>query len=251
MLPFTHRDTCAVTSSAAIRRTPLHDATVAAVRDLTPRMRRLTLHVPTLAEPRPAQDIELVLVDATGRRVKRRYTIRHFRVRPSGAEIDVDALLHGHADGHRVAAGAGWAATAEPGDPIQFFGPRGRLELRPADWHLFAGDESALPAFAALIEALPPHEKAIALIEVGDGSDEVPLEADVRWQHRGDVLPGGPGILGAAIDAFAPPPGRGRGYLLGESRAVSALRARLHARGLANEDLYVKGYWNLGRPGRA
>jgi NADPH-dependent ferric siderophore reductase len=245
MLPITHRDTGAVTSSAAIRRTPLHDATVTAVRDLTPRMRRLTLHVPTLAEPRPAQDIELVLVDATGRKVKRRYTIRHFRA--SGAEIDVDALLHGHGN----AAGADWAATAKPGDPIQFFGPRGRLELRPADWHLFVGDESALPAFAALIEALPPQEAACGLVEVGDRSDELPVDADVRWLHRGDAPPGRPGILGAAIDSFAPPPGRGRGYLLGESRVVSALRTRFHGRGLANEDLYVKGYWNLGRPGRA
>ncbi len=233
-------------TSPVIRRTPLHDATVTAVRDLTPRMRRITLHVPTMSTtPAPAQDVELVLVDATGRKVKRRYTIRHFR--PESAEIDVDALLHGHAR----SPGAQWAATAAPGDPIQFFGPRGKLELRDADWHLFVGDESAVPAVEALIEALPPGQSVVALIEVGDPSDEMPVKGETSWLHRGDQPPGSPDLLGAAIDTLATPPGRGRGYLLGESRVVAALRARMHAHGLANEDLYVKGYWNVGRPGRA
>ncbi len=232
-------------TSPVIRRTPLHDATVTAARDLTPRMRRITLQVPSLsATPALAQDVELVLVDASGRRVKRRYTIRHFH--PDSAEIDVDALLHGHAR----SPGAQWAATAVPGDAIQFFGPRGKLELRDADWHLFVGDESALPAIEALVEALAPGENAIALIEVGDPSDELPVKGETIWLHRGEVPPGGPDLLGAAIDALATPRGRGRGYLLGESRVVAALRARMHAHGLANEDLYVKGYWNVGRPGR-
>ena len=243
MLPGTHRDTGAVTSPA-VRRTPLHDATVTAVRDLTPRMRRLTLHAPSLGAPRPAQDVELVLVDETGRKVKRRYTIRQFRA--DSAEIDIDALLHGQGHG----PGARWAVTAAPGDSIQFFGPRGRLELRPADWHLFVGDESALPAFAALIEALPPSEAAYALVEVHDGSDELPVDAKTRWLHRGDAPPGRPEILGEALGTFATPPGNGQGYLLGESRVVAALRSRMHAQGLANEELYVKGYWNLGRAGR-
>ena len=155
-------------------------------------------------------------------------------------------MLHGQAHG----PGAQWAATAAPGDPIQFFGPRGRLELRPADWHLFVGDESALPAFAALIEALPRDEAAYALVEVRDASDELPVDAKTLWLHRGDAPPGRPEILGEALDSLTTPPGHGHGYLLGESRVVAALRPRMHAHGLANDELYVKGYWNLGRPGR-
>ncbi len=229
----------------AIRRTPQHAATVVAVRELAPRMRRLTLQVPTLDEPRPAQDVELILGDGSGRRAKRRYTVRHYR--GSDREIDIDALLHGH-DG----PGARWAASAAPGDRVEFFGPRGRLELTDASWHLFVGDEAALPAIAAL--AARVAEPAYALIEVGDPADELPAElpphARVRWLHRGDTPPGAPHLLAAAIDAFAPPPGDGHGYLLGESRAVAALRPRLADLGISGERLYAKGYWNLPRPVR-
>ena len=232
-----------------IRRTPLHTATVTAVHDLTPRMRRLTLHAPTVDPPRPAQDIELVLGDETGRKVKRRYTIRQFR--DGSREIDVDALLHGHGG-----PGAQWAATASAGDHVQFFGPRGKLELRDADWHLFVGDESAVPAFAALIEALPVTQRAVALVEVGDASDEIGVERAhgelaVRWLHRGDVPPGTPDLLAGAIDELQTPSGTGRAYLLGESRAVVSLRSHLRAHGIGVAQTYLKGYWNVGRIGRA
>ncbi len=228
-------------SAPVIRRTPRHSATVVAARDLTPRMRRLTLHVPNLQRCRPAQDVELILADETGRKVKRRYTIRHFRA--SAGEIDVDAVLHGHGG-----PGSQWAATAATGDPIEFFGPRGRLELREADWHLFVGDESALPAFATLIEALPSGPAAIALIEVDGAADEIALtragELSVRWLHRAGDPAGTPRLLAEALDALRPPPGTGRAYLLGESRAVVALRDHLP---VGREQTYLKGYWNLGR----
>jgi NADPH-dependent ferric siderophore reductase len=235
-------------STPVIRRTPLHAATVTTVRELTPRMRRLTLQAPTVEQPRPAQDVEVVLGDETGRKVKRRYTIRQFR--DGNREMDVDALLHGHGG-----PGAQWAATAAAGDHVQFFGPRGKLELRDADWHLFVGDESALPAFAALIEALPPTQRAIALVEVGDASDEIGIERDrgglaIRWLHRGDVPPGTPDLLAAAIDELQTPPGTGRAYLLGESRAVVSLRTHLGAHGIGVGETYLKGYWNVGRIGR-
>jgi NADPH-dependent ferric siderophore reductase len=232
-------------SAPVIRRTPLHSATVTAVRDLTPRMRRVTLHSPTLVVPRPAQDVELVLAEDTGRKVKRRYTIRHFR--PDTSEFDVDALQHGHGG-----PGSAWAATTAPGDPVDFFGPRGRLELRAADWHLFVGDESALPAFAALIEALPGEQAAIALIEVADPSDEVALtraagELSVRWLHRGGSAPGTADLLARAMDELRPPPGAGHAYLLGESRAMVQLRPHLEPHGIGTDRTFLKGYWNVGR----
>jgi NADPH-dependent ferric siderophore reductase len=235
-------------STPVIRRTPLHAATITAVRELTPRMRRLTLRAPTVESPRPAQDVEVVLGDEIGRKVKRRYTIRQFR--DGNREIDVDALLHGHGG-----PGAQWAATASAGDSVQFFGPRGKLELRDADWHLFVGDESALPAFAALIEALPPTQRAIALVEVGDASDEIGVQRDrgelaIHWLHRGDVPPGMPDLLAAALDELQTPPGAGRAYLLGESRAVVSLRSHLTAHRIGVGQTYLKGYWNVGRIGR-
>ena len=218
-----------------IRRTPLHTGTVVEAQDLTPRMRRITVDAPTLDRPRPAQDVELVLADDTGRKVKRRYTVTHYH----DGRFDIDALLHG------AAPGATWAARTAPGDEVRFFGPRGRLDLRDADWHLFVGDESALPAIAELATAV--RTPAYALIEVGDEKDELPVAAQVRWLYRGDTRPGGVDLLAAAVDVFAVPAGTGHAYAMGESRVAAALRPRLHALGITDEQLYIKGYWNVGR----
>lgn len=209
-------------------------------------MRRVTVQTDAMigVATRPAQDVELFLREDGGRRVKRRYTIRH--ARPEVGELDLDVLLHGHGPG------ATWGANAEPGDAVEFQGPRGKLELTAADWHVLAGDESALPAIAAACEALPPSERALAFIEVGDESDELPLPAPAQahWVHRrgGDI--GTPTLLRAAIDAMPTPPGTGHAYLMGETRSMVALRAVLEARGVAHDAIFVKGYWNIGRPDR-
>jgi NADPH-dependent ferric siderophore reductase len=229
-----------------VRRSPVHAARVVAAHRLTPRMRRVTLQADSMlgVEPRPAQDVELFLREDGGRRVKRRYTIRH--ARPERGELDLDVLLHG------VGPGAMWAATAATGDAVEFQGPRGKLALSAADWHLLAGDESALPAIAAVCAALPAAERALAVIEVGGASDELPLPgaAEVHWVHRGPAPVGTPDLLARAIEALPARAGAGHGYLMGETRSMVALRALLETQGLAHEAIFVKGYWNIARPDR-
>lgn len=233
------------TRTGAVRRSPVHRGTVTAAADLTPRMRRITVAAEAMVgvELRPAQDVELHLREDGGRRVKRRYTIRH--ARPDTGELDLDVLLHGDSPGSR------WGASASPGDAVEFQGPRGKLELRSASWHLLAGDESALPAIAAICAALPPGEDAHAFVEVQDGADELPIDGvDVRWVHRGASAPGAPGPLLAAVSDFPLPAGAGRAYLMGETRSMVALRALVEQRGLDHDSVFVKGYWNLARPDR-
>lgn len=208
-------------------------------------MRRVTVQADSMVGVaiRPAQDVELLLSSDGGRRVKRRYTIRF--ARPGSGELDLDVLLHG------AGPGARWGATAAAGDTVEFQGPRGTLELGTADWHLLAGDESALPAIAAICEALPAGARVVAFIEVAGASDELPLAAaEVRWVHRGTATAGTPAPLAAAIDALPMPPGEGRGYLMGETRAMVALRAVLEGRGMAHRAIFVKGYWSIGRTPR-
>lgn len=233
-------------SAPIVRRSPVHRATVVATADVTPRMRRVTVRSDALRDValRPAQDVELHLREDSGRRVKRRYTIAH--ARPDAGELDLDLLLHGDGPGAR------WGARAVPGDEVDFQGPRGKLELRPAAWHLLAGDESALPAIAAIVRALPAGETAHTFVEVTDAADE-PAELHtlpLSWLHRGDAAPGTAEVLGPALSAFALPPGSGRAYLMGETRAMVALRAVLEDRGVPHDSIFVKGYWNLGRPDR-
>ncbi|MCL2781346.1 MAG: siderophore-interacting protein [Actinomycetia bacterium] len=259
--------------STPIRRTPRHAGTVVAARALTPRTRRITITAPTLPPPRPAQDVELVLDDG-GRRCKRRYTVAGYR----DGTFHVDAVLHGEGPGAR------WAASARPGDAVDLCGPRGRIELADADWHLFVGDEASLPAIIELAAALAAPGRAsglagaagaipafsggadpafsggadparggpkvMAIIEVATATDELPVPAQVSWLHRGDRPAGAPDLLQAALARFRAPSGAGYGYALGESRTVAALRPRLAELGLAGERLYLKGYWNAWDPRR-
>lgn len=242
-------------SPAPIKRTPLHQATVTAVHDLTARMRRVTVTAPTLAgiDFYPAQDVELVLVDATGRRVKRRYTIRHAHNRSEGIELDLDVLLHGKGPGSQ------WAAHAEVGSTVQFFGPRGKLRLTEAATSLFVGDESSLPAIATLLEALGAQQHGHAIIEVDSTADELDLaELDtgdldtgshttgghtrhqIDWVHRNGHPAGTAELLRDRLNQNAD-----HAYLLGESRSVVALRTHLVELGMPSEQIFTKGYWNV------
>jgi NADPH-dependent ferric siderophore reductase len=230
-------------TAPAVRTSPIHTATVVANAALTPRMRRVTVRSEAMvgADIRPAQDVELHLLDPGGRKVKRRYTIR--RLRPDSGEMDLDVLLHG------AGPGSTWGQAAAPGDAVRFQGPRGKLEVRRAPTHLLAGDESALPAIAAVAESLPPDERAVCLVEVQDETDHVPVAGDVTWVHRGAVAPGTPDLLLAAL-ARVPVDAGTHAYLMGETRSMVAIRAALEARGVAHEAIFVKGYWNIARPDR-
>lgn len=82
----------------------------------------------------------------------RTMTVR--RADPVNRELVIDIVVHGE---HGVAGP--WASAAEPGQPLYLMGPSGAYAPDPAaDWHLLAGDESALPAIAAALEALPPTQ---------------------------------------------------------------------------------------------
>ena len=235
-----------------VRRRAPHPVTVTAVADLTPRMRRITVAGTTLLGlvVTPAQDVELILADDGGHQLKRRYTIRS--ARPELGEFDIDALRHEHGPGGR------WAARVAVGDRLELLGPRGRLEVRDADWHLFLGDEAALPAIAALVEAIPPTQPAIVLAEVAGAADELPIvradgQLDLRWLHRDGHRVGSSDLFVRALTTLVPtwPSGSPQAYVLGESRAVIALRPVLERRGIAPDRMFIKGYWNLGRGGRA
>lgn len=231
-------------SQPTVRRSPVHHARVVATERLTPRMQRVSVQADAMVgvRVRPAQDVELHLREAGGRRVKRRYTIRH--ARPDDGGFDLDVVLHGSGPG------SDWGQHASVGDEVDFQGPRGKLELRHAPWHVLCGDESALPAIAAITEALPEDEQAVAVIEVADEAEQVPVRADVRWVHRGDRPAGTPELLAAEAEKIRVPYDWAQYYLLGETRSMVALRALFEQRGALHDTIFVKGYWNIARPDR-
>jgi NADPH-dependent ferric siderophore reductase len=94
-----------------------------------------------------------------------------------------------------------WAEAARPGDVIGMMGPGGG-SMPAMDWCLLAGDETAIPAIARMLEALPETAQGIVLIEVADKGAEQTLPAsvgiDIRWLHRDGVVaePRGVGPVG-------------------------------------------------------
>jgi NADPH-dependent ferric siderophore reductase len=213
---------------------------------LSPAMQRLVLTAPELAglAYQPGQDLMVLVGVARDRPVRRRYTIagldRQRRL------VTIDVVRHGDGPGER------WVATARPGDQVEAIGPRGKIFLNPAaDWHLFAGDESALPAFLTMAGALPAGARALLMLEVPGAADERELvtaaDAELIWLHRDGQPAGDPARLAAAVTTAGLPPGRGHAYLAGEARVVLALRETLEARGMAPEQISPKAYWGRGR----
>ncbi|MEM7273798.1 MAG: siderophore-interacting protein [Actinomycetota bacterium] len=171
----------------------------------------------------------------------RRYTVRSWD--EDAKELTIDFVAHG-AEGY---AGP-WAQRAVPGDRLQFQGPGGSYAPNPeAAWHLFVGDESALPAIAASLEKVPAGARCVVRIVVDGPDDELPLdspgELDVVWLHRrGAEDP--PALLTDAVAALDFAPGPIDLFVHGEAGEVRDVRAHL----IKVREVEVKGasispYW--------
>ncbi len=173
----------------------------------------------------------------------RTYTVRDWD--GASKELTLDVIVHGDAG----LAGP-WARSAQPGDLVHLVGPGGEYAPDPdADWHLFAGDESALPAICVSLAALPSHATAHVFIEVGGPNDEVALHAPagavVTWLHRGERPVGQ--LLEAAVRAFEFPAGTVHAFIHGEAGFVKQLRRLMRIEyGLPRERLSISGYWRYG-----
>jgi NADPH-dependent ferric siderophore reductase len=243
---------------------------VVRVEDVTPRLRRITFGGDDLARfvPKGPDQFLYLLVPPRGRReltvgrdfsweqyqrmpaderpVGAYYTVRHWR--PDARELDMLFVLHGD---HGEASA--WASRAAPGDPAALWGPRVIFDPPPGtDWYLLVGDETGLPAIAAILETLPAGARAEVFVDVAGAEDELPLPTDadarVRWLHRGDLEAGTHAALVDAVRAMAWPDGRAYAWGGAESRAATAVRRHLRTeRGLAREQVAMTGYWRHAR----
>jgi NADPH-dependent ferric siderophore reductase len=172
---------------------------------------------------------------------RRRYTVRRWD--PTARQLTIDFVAHGD-DG---VAGS-WASSAAPGDVLVFEGPAGGY--RPsmlADWHLLVGDESALPAIAASLEALAAGTLAVVRL-VCDGPDhELPLHSDaslaVEWLHRTGTAED-TALLSRAVVDLPFPRGSVHAFVHGEAEEIRGVRRHLlQERGLARSDMSCSPYW--------
>jgi len=205
---------------------------------------KLLFPVPGVAYPEPF-DIDVIRQEMPREHWPRMrsYTVRSWD--PHALEMSIDFVYHGD----EGLAGP-WAAKSQPGDEVLFLGPGGGYAPRAeADWHLLVGDESALPAIAASLEALPEGAPARVFVEISGPGEEQELvtsgDAKLVWLHRGDA-PVGEALVEAVRDLEFPA-GEVHAFVHGEAGCVKRLRRHLRVeRGIPLEQLSISGYWRLG-----
>ena len=232
-------------TDATPTRRPARTLAVLSVRSsrwISPHTVRLTVGGPGFSDIRSNEYtdkyVKISFADVT-----RTYTVR--RMEPDQQQLDLDFVVHGD-DG----IAAPWAANAQPGDTLTLSGAGGGYAPAPDDdWHLFVGDESALPAISSALEALPSDARGIAYLESQEGHPDdisAPAGVELRWLHRAN--PGTTPLQLAEALATGPwLPGRVGVFAHGEREAMKAIRAELKGRDLNGGQLSLSGYWAYGR----
>lgn len=241
---------------------------VLACRNVTPYMRRITfsgqdvgrfvpmnaLHLniliqhPELAEPQWPRVGKNGLVSwehPERRPALRKYTVRSLD--PRAGTLDIDFVIHDDAG-----PGSAFAELAKPGDQVGIFGPGGG-GLTEAQWYLFAGDETALPAIGRMLEHLPESARGKALIEVADASeiqrfDYKPL-ISVEWLCRDGAQAGTTQLLADAVRRTSFPDDGSTVYVWAgcEFDTFRDIRSYLRKeRGLTKHEHLVVSYWRRG-----
>ena len=241
---------------------------VVASHSVTPRMRRVILrgdaahfsgpglHVRVLIPPRgripvwphAGADGRMVFPEGADALVPRVYTVR--AVDAAAGTIAIDAVLH-----EGDCPGASWAREAAPGDAVGLLGPGG-ARPEPAAWNLFAGDETALPAIARLLETLPAQSVAVVRLEFADASEQQPLATparlDLRYLTRDGRPAGRAGLLPAAVRGLAFPADltTARAFVGCEQAEAREIRRFLTKEaGFDKAHRMVAAYWRLGHVG--
>ncbi|QNO36749.1 siderophore-interacting protein [Protaetiibacter sp. SSC-01] len=214
----------------------------------------------------------------------RTYTIRGF----DGDELLVDFALHGP-DG----PAARWAVDAAVGDELLVLGPNaahpgpyGGIDFVPparCGHHLLAGDETAAPAIARILEQLPPDARGTVVVELPDARDAAYLPTHPGFAVHALAREGAHGaalvarVAAVAAEHLEAHPGQepeevdidegllwevprnARGgaalksaplyaWLAGEAGAITTIRRHLVKElGIDRRAVAFMGYWRQGR----
>lgn len=235
---------------------------------LTATMSRVTLRGAELAElevAEPAASVRLLVPDTSGALELPQWNGNEFlradgsraRIRTltpvvlrrgeAAAELDLDVVLH---DDSPL---GDWVRSASPGEPTAVSGVGSGYPVDPdATDYLLLGDESAAPAVATLLEALPAHVSVQVHLERREVAEQVPLPehpgATVHWS----VQPAGAAPGATLVDAAAAAPLEAgtRIWAAGEAAAVQRVRKLLFdERAVPRSHAVVRGYWKAGRAG--
>ncbi|MTD12442.1 siderophore-interacting protein [Nakamurella sp. YIM 132087] len=178
------------------------------------------------------------------RPLSREYTVRRWD--PDAGELDVEFVRHG------IGVGTTWAARARPGDALHLYGPSTSRALpQHTDWLLVAGDDTALPAIARLLDQLPEDTRAQVFVEVAEAAHRIELRplprVEVTWLVRDGAEAGTTTLLVDTVRGSTWWDGRPFAWVAGERTAVRDLRRHLlEDRRMPKGDVEFTGYWRRG-----
>ncbi|MDB5873731.1 MAG: NADPH-dependent ferric siderophore reductase [Ramlibacter sp.] len=213
---------------------------VVRVEDLGPHFRSVTFGGESLAGFTSLSfddHVKFILPGNDAGPVMRDYTPRRYDA--DKRELTIEFALHG--DG----PAADWAARATVGQRATIGGPRGSFII-PTDyeWHLFVGDETALPAIARRLEELPAGARAIVVGQVDDAGDRRVFESSVnltlKWLGSTEELV-------EAVRLLELPAGEGYAWCAGEARVMATVRRMLvEEKGHDRHAIRAAAYWKQG-----
>ena len=171
----------------------------------------------------------------------RRFTVRRWE--PDTRELTIDFVTHGD-QGY---AGT-WAQRAQVGDLLQFKGPNGSYKPDVgADWHLLAGDESALSAISASVESIPDDKPCLVFLIVDGPENRIDFTASpqhqIIWIYR-SAVPNPESALLEAIKSHSFPDGEFDIFVHGEAGEIRGIRKYLILNHEINiESSSISPYW--------
>lgn len=219
----------------------IRDVSVSAVERLSPGFIAVDFHAASLARfvsPGFDDHVKFMFADTHGERVRRDYTPRAFD--RDSCRLRLEFALHDHGPA------AAWALRARVGDAAVIGGPKGS-QLIPTDfdWHVLAGDASALPAIHRRLEELPDTASGIAVIHIDHPDDRRLLPTlpnmQVHWvEHAAEVH--------ARITSWRPERGNGFAWVAGEAALARGLRDQLSRQPwIDTAHLRAAAYWRRGQ----
>lgn len=177
-----------------------------------------------------------------GRPPTRTFTPRAFDA--ASNELAVDFYLHGEG------VASTWAREAGPGSVAGVSGPSRPYRVEEeVDGFLIAGDETAIPAIATLLEALGGRTPATVVLELADLEDSAALgpaaPAEVLRVQRADADVAGAALRSALV--ALPLSGNTRVWVASEALAIRQIRRFLvDERAIPARELTTRGYWKFG-----
>lgn len=234
--------------------------------DVGPRIRRIVLNVPDLADlplpgggddalgiyfPEPGQSSPPAMqcrdgvwdyfdVDKTPE--GRNYSVRY--VDPDTRLITCDFVLH------ERGVASDWARRTEVGQQVVLSHARGWYRPESTTrWQLLIADLAGLPALARILDDLPAAAVATVLVEVSEPADLDYLPARHGISVVSTVGTGNghaPSRLAEMVRALRHPDGRGYCWFAGEAQATREVRKHLrNDHGWVTDQYDIVGYWRF------